>query len=44
MVGPQPVDAPGINGPAEVIVDLFLRVPLFLVSTGSDAQPESQLK
>jgi len=40
VVSPQPVNAPGVNGSAEVVVHLLLRVPLLLVPAGPNAQPE----
>ena len=40
VVGPQAVDASGVDGPAQVVVDLLLRVPLFLVPAWAD--PESE--
>jgi hypothetical protein len=40
VVGPQPVDAARVDGPAQVVVHLLLRVPLLLVPARTDAQPE----
>ena len=42
VVGPQAVDAPGVDGPAQVVVDLLLRVPLFLVPAWADSEPEKE--
>ena len=42
VVGPQPVDAAGVDGAAEVVVHFLLRVPLLLVSARPDSQSETR--
>ncbi len=36
----EPVDAPGVNGPGQVVVHILLRVPLVLVPPWPDTQPK----
>ena len=36
----EPVDAPGVNGPGQVVVHILLRVPLVLVPPRPDTQPK----
>ena len=35
----EPVNAPGVDGPGEVVVDLLLGVPLLLLPARTNAQP-----
>ena len=39
VLAPEPVDAPGVDGPGQVVVDLLLRVPLLLLAAGSYPNP-----
>ena len=39
VLAPEPVDAPGVDGPGQVVVDLLLRVPLLLLAAGSYPKP-----
>jgi hypothetical protein len=36
----EPVDAPGVNGPGQVVVHILLGVPLVLVPPRPDTQPK----
>ena len=40
VLGTKTIDAPGVDGPGQVVVDILLRVPLVLVPPRPDAQPE----
>ena len=42
VLGPEPVNAPGVDGPGQVVVDLLLRVLLVLLPTRSYTQPNTQ--
>ena len=42
VVRPEAVDAPGIYGPAQVVIHLFFCVPILLIPARTNTQPETE--